>query len=379
MRGLKVAAQYLADSVSVVSVEDCGDGVCATLEGPGPYPDGKGGQLGDRGTVAGVPILAVTEVDGVTKVLLGGRLDPGEYRFDPDRRRRFEVAQQHSGQHILSAAFAHVAEIQTVGFHMGEEYSTIDLDVPFIEKSVLDEVENLANETVWADVEIEEILTEPDGVGDYQLRKPVDGKVKGPVRLIKIGDFDVSACGGFHVDRTGQVGAIKIISSEKVKGQLTRVYAVCGARALRFFQRYTDTLRELSKTLTSSIEELHARVARLLEQAKQSGSLLSKLAEEYAKLVASNLPGDRVVYLEGYTEVGNFLTRAADLRGKVLVFFDGEKYTIASGTCDVRKVIAQLKEHFGGKGGGRETFGTYQPEKPIKPSLLVKAVESAAF
>lgn len=370
---MRIPEKYLEPTVEVRDVRQLkGKSVLVTGK-CGLYPDGKGGQLGDRGLINGTPILRVFEDGEQTFVEVEGYVEPGIYRIELDLSRRMDIAQQHTGQHILSAAFVHVADIETVSFHMGEEYSTIDVAVPYIESSVLKEVEDLANRIVQQDLAVQEIVTTSEQAGNYNLRKPLSGKISGLVRLIKIEDFDISACGGFHTDTTGQVGVIKIIGTEKVKGELTRVYAVSGFRALRYFQKYTDVLKELSKQLTASVDEILIRVRKLQDQARERGLLLSRLSEEYAKILASNLTSsgqEQLLYMEGYTEVGNFLAKYANLDGKVLVFYDGYKYTLASKTYDVRVFAEALKRSFGGKGGGKPELANYQTEKPIKREMF---------
>lgn len=372
---MKIPERYLDPTVEIREVKRTDGKTILVATKCGLYPDGKGGQLGDRGRLNGATILRIFENGEETVVEVEGIVEPGVYKTEPDLSRRMDIAQQHTGQHILSASFVRVAEIETVSFHMGEEYFTIDVDVPYIEPSVLKEVEDLANKVVQRDLVVEEILTTAEQVGNYNLRKPLSEKINGPVRLIKIGDFDVSACGGFHTDTTGQVGMIKIIGTEKVKGELTRVYAVSGLRALRYFQKYTDVLKELSKQLTASVDELLIRVRKLQEQARERGLLLSKLSEEYAQVLALKLRDEsqeKLLYLEGYTEVGNFLVRYVDLNGRLLVFYDGSKYTFASKSYDVRLLVESLKQTYGGKGGGKADLANYQPDRPVRQEVFVE-------
>ncbi|WP_407918659.1 alanyl-tRNA editing protein [Fervidobacterium changbaicum] len=332
------------------------------------YPDGKGGQLGDRGKIGGIDVLGVTEKDGYTVHELATEIEPGTYDVEIDQIRRRDIAQQHTAQHILSAAFIEVAEVETVSFRMGEEYSTIDLDIPFIEPEVIEEAEDLSNRIIQFCVNVEEIITDIEGVKAFELRKPLSDKVKGEVRLIKIPNLDVSACGGFHVDNTGEIGVIKVIDMEKVKGNLTRMYFVSGQRALKYFKKYNNVLKNLSRQLTASVDELNLRVEKLLNELKEKNSLLSKISQEYAEVLKKAVENKEFVYLEGYTEVGNFLSKS--IEDEFLVFYDGSKYIVASKKYDVREFVKKLIEKYGGKGGGKQEFAQYLPEKRVSLSEL---------
>jgi len=360
---LKIPTQYMKNTIDIIKCEERMGKFFAYSNSSPFYPEGKGGQLGDKGKIAGIDVLSVREQEDGYLIELSAKIQEGTYEISVNQLRRFDIAQQHTGQHILSAAFVEVADIETVSFHMGEEYSTIDLDIPFIEPSVVYEAEDLANGIIQSCLSVEEIITDFEGSKSYNLRKPISGKVKGQVRLIKIGDFDVSACGGFHTDNTGEVGLIKVIDIEKVKGNLTRVYAVAGQRAIKYFRKYNVVLKELSRQLTSSIDELNLRVEKIINQSKEQASILSKISQEYAQLLASNLNGKDLVYFEGYSEVGNFL--AKNIENAFLIFFDGNKYILASKKYDVRLFIKKLIEKYGGKGGGKTEFANYQPEKKL--------------
>jgi alanyl-tRNA synthetase len=365
---LKIPIQYKESRIEIKSVGENGGKYLAYTDRSPFYPEGKGGQLGDKGKIGNAEVLNVKEHEEGYIIELSNKIEPGVYEISIDQLRRKDIAQQHTGQHILSAAFVEVADIETVSFHMGEEYSTIDLDIPFIEQDVIFEAEDIANRIIQSCLAVEEIMTDYEGAKAYNLRKPVSDKVKGEVRLIKIGDFDISACGGFHTENTGEVGLIKIIDIEKVKGNLTRIYAVAGQRALRYFRKYNVVLKELSRQLTSSIDELNLRTEKLINQLREQSSVLSKISQDYAQLLSDSLAENTFIYMEGYAEVGNFL--AKKIKDAFLVYFDGSKYIIASKMYDVRVFVNKLIEAYGGKGGGKPEFANYQVNKKLTSKEL---------
>jgi len=334
------------------------------------HPDGKGGQLGDRGKIGGVPVKRVIQKKGKILHILPERIEPGEYEVEIDEARRNDIAQQHTAQHILSAAFVKIADIETVSFHMGEDFSTIDLEAAPILKEVMDEAEDLANEVVLEDRRVIEHIVSREEAQKMGLRKPLSEKVRGDVRIIEVESFDLSACGGFHVDKTGKIGLIKIIDWEKVKGSLTRVYFVAGERALKEFRKRVDLVKELSSMLTTSVDEMKARIENIVQDARRKSSLLEKVSEDYAKILSNELiqnaiqVGDvKVIPYDGYQSVGKFLFKyLVDLPETLLVVKVSGGYEIGSKALDVGDLIKKLNSLIGSKGGGGKNRGRIATE-----------------
>ncbi|PLV55828.1 alanyl-tRNA editing protein [Thermotoga sp. SG1] len=319
------------------------------------YPDGKGGQLGDRGKIGPARVLRVKEKNGYILHYLDTELEPGEYDCEIDFSRRRDIACQHTAQHILSAAFLKTADLETVSFHMGEEISTIDLNAPFILEDVLEEVEDLANEVVRKCERVEILEVDQEEAKNMNLRKI--SKVKEKIRVVKIGDFDIAACGGFHVENTGEIGLIKIVDTEKVKKMFTRVYFVAGERALKDYRNKDKLIKALTTVLTTSPQELEKRVKNLLESVKEKSSKLEKLAELCASLLAKNMASEKIgrfeVYdFDGPQEVGKYLPKfLADRENTVILLRYPDRVEIISNWIDCRKIFERLKEDMNIKGG----------------------------
>ena len=345
------------------------------------YPDGKGGQLGDRGKIGNRRVLRVFEKEGYIHHVLDREIEPGEYEFWIDEDRRKEIARQHTAQHILSAALVEIADIETVSFHMGEDFSTIDLDAAPILKEVLDESEELSNKIVLENRRVIEHVVDRSGAEKFPLRKPVSDKVKGKVRIIEIENFDWSACGGFHVSRTGEIGLIKIIDHEKVKGSLTRVYFVAGKRSLREFSKLVDLFKDLSRMLTTSSDEMKARISNIIESSKERAAKLDKLAEEYAKVISEDLLKNakeccdlKIVIFDGYEEVGKYIFKfIGDEEDALILIKVRGGYEIGSKKIDIGKLIKKLNVLIGSKGGGGKIRGRISTEKPM--NLVVQKIE----
>jgi alanyl-tRNA synthetase len=264
------------------------------------YPT-SGGQVFDTGwlnmpgtsDLQGFRVKDVAENEqtgDVLHIVEGGAedLQPGAVvrgTIDTDRRR--DHMQQHSGQHVLSAAFEKLYGFATVSFHMGDESCTIDLASDAISAEQLESVEKLANQVIADDRPVEIRFATPDEARAMGVRK-VPATERDRLRLIDIGDFDLNACGGTHVRSTGQIGAILLRKTEKVK-QGVRVEFVCGLRAVRTARRDFETLTETAALFSTHIWEVPQQVRKSLDEIKSAQKAQHHLLEEVAGLQAEHL------------------------------------------------------------------------------------------
>lgn len=239
------------------------------------YPT-SGGQPHDTGVLAGSPVRDVwDDEDGNVWHLLDTLPDNDTVSGVIDWGRRFDHTQQHTGQHLLSAAFVEVFDANTIGFHLGAESSTIDLDIPQLSWEAAFRVEDEVNQVIWENraITIHSVTREELKTQAIPLRKPP--KVTGKIRVIWVEGYDASACGGTHTNRTGEVGLIKITGIERYKGGV-RVAFQCGGRALRDYRRALHIVRETSAELSVAQDELREAVARILEDAKSTRRALNR-------------------------------------------------------------------------------------------------------
>lgn len=252
------------------------------------YPT-SGGQPADRGSLGGVAVVDVSAREDGTVVHVLERFWPGdreEVEGEVDWPRRFDHMQQHTGQHVLSAAFEQVLDADTVSFHLGAEASTIDINVPRLDPEAATLVESLANQVVWEDRLVDARFV---GLGELAVlplrRQPIVG---GPVRVVEIAGFDVNPCGGTHVARTGEIGLIGI-SRLDYRGEETRVEFLCGGRALRDYRARSAVVNQLAARLTVGYWELDQTVERLQDEAKQLRGDLRRVRERLLKAEAVEL------------------------------------------------------------------------------------------
>ncbi|MFO7662172.1 MAG: DHHA1 domain-containing protein [Chloroflexota bacterium] len=256
------------------------------------YPT-SGGQPHDTGrliqTGITMNVLEIVErkIDNAILHIVDIPPGSGTVRGEIDWPRRFDHMQHHTGQHILSQAFIRVAAAETVGFHLSEQRVTIDLEHSNLTDDQLQAAEQLANEIVWENrsVHIREVRSEE--AGNLPLRKIPPAR-DGHLRLINVDNFDLTACGGTHVDRTGAVGLIKIVKTEH-RGTITRIEFCCGRRAIEDYRLKHEVINDLSSYLTTGYSELVPSVLRLRDEAKQLRQELKRQQKALLELEAQQL------------------------------------------------------------------------------------------
>jgi alanyl-tRNA synthetase len=257
---------YYADSMlrgftaRVVERQDTERGPAVRLDRSAFYPT-SGGQPHDTGMLGGERVLDVWDDDAGHVWHRLERFPEGdEVEGVVDWGRRFDHMQQHTGQHLLSAAFLALRQAPTLSFHLGSDDSSIDLELAGLAWGDAFTVEADVNRVIWEDRPVDVRVFREDEIHQVPLRKPP--QVRGPVRVVWIRDVDASACGGTHVPRTGAIGLLKIVRLERYKGG-TRVGFVCGGRALGHYQRVLRGLQTVGADLSVHGDQVPETVARL--------------------------------------------------------------------------------------------------------------------
>ncbi|WP_409270155.1 alanyl-tRNA editing protein [Neobacillus sp. SCS-31] len=357
----------------------------AVLESTGFYPEG-GGQPYDTGSLNGIEVNRVEEVDGEIRHYLVSSLDAetGLVEGKIDWERRFDHMQQHTGQHILSAAFDNLFAFKTVGFHLGREESTIDLDTSALESSQIEEAEKLANQIVLENRPIEKRWVTKEEAEKLPLRKSL--AVEEDIRLVIIPDFDYNGCGGTHPSSTCEVGMIKILAIEKEKKKY-RVSFVAGNRSFRQFSKKNHILGKLTPLLNAPQEEMEAAILKLLET---KNSLEKKLEEANDRLIVSEAGQMRLKRENTDLPVtGLFKNRPIQELQKLaraIVVEDGTRAVLVAKNGDKLQLVCakssdargNMKEAvngalslINGRGGGNETFAQGGGDATITPSELL--------
>jgi alanyl-tRNA synthetase len=353
---------------TVIAVDNVAGHTEVTLDQTAFYPT-SGGQPFDTGTLGGAAVTDVVDRDdGTIAHVISGSLRVGDVvTGEIDWARRFDHMQQHTGQHVLSAAFDRLLGARTESFHLGQLSSTIDL-AREVSESDIARVEDDANRIVWEDRPVTIRFASAEEAAAMPLRK--EPARTGPLRLIDVQDYDLSACGGTHVERTGAIGVIAIAGWEKFKGG-SRVEFLCGGRALQRFRVWRGALSAVQKHLSVPPIEMAASIERMQEEAKAVQRTVrgfqEKLAAHEGQVLAARAQriGNTLLVaeaLEGWDPQGlkaiALAAAAAEPAAVVALFTSSTPAQVvvargAQSNVDAGALLKQLAARFGGKGGGK--------------------------
>jgi alanyl-tRNA synthetase len=336
------------------------------------HPD-EGGQPPDTGTIDETVVKDVQVVDGRIVHTLDRPLADGRYVARLDKERRLHTATQHTAQHILSGIAAAQFGLETVGVHIGLESCTVDFDKK-VEWEVAEQIERRALDVVTLDIPVETTFNDQDAQARSRF-----GQIEADViRVVRIGDFDRSACCGAHVPSTGRIGVIRIFDLE-TKKQGTRASFLAGAKALERSQAETAILRELRKMAGCATSDLPATFQKTLERTKE----LSKEVERIWSLRLGDLVKSTEAVTVGSSPVGIYVGElprelAAVLAGMIAEATSGAgvvvsdmNIAISSRTLDAGGLLKKIQNTVGGKGGGSPKSANGRLNRPVTREELV--------
>ena len=335
------------------------------------YPT-SGGQEHDTGSIGEALVLDVYKDNGDILHVVDKSLVPGEYPARIDRMRRTRAMQHHTAQHILSASFLEVADIDSISANInGETPSTIDLEVVEVDDETLHRAEEFANRIFFESRVVKTYHVSQEEIDTIPVRKPP--KVSGSIRVVEVDGFDYTPCGGTHVTQTGMVGMLKIVKTERVHQKL-RIHFVAGYQALEYFGQVQAVAQGTAQLLDGSLEDVLPAIEKMQVQLKKNQNELESLrgvvlGVEAEKLAAAaEMVGDLRLITALFenrpaSELRSLANKLRDEPGMVAVLasFDGAKLSMVAASADDAKVDARtlLDNHLapiGGKGGGSPTL-----------------------
>lgn len=337
------------------------------------YPTG-GGQPNDTGTLNGVPVVNVEKIDGEIRHFVTREVsaEDGIVHGKINWERRFDHMQQHAGQHILSAAFEELYDLDTIGFHLGTDVVTIDLDGAELTEEMIKHTEKRANQIILENRLIDTKWVTAEQLANYPMRK--QPQVDGDIRLVIIPDFDYNGCGGTHPNSTGEVIGIKLLKWERQRKKI-RLEFVCGHRLLRQFGEKQAVLLQLTQLLSCPQEKMIATVERLLDEKKALELALSEAEEQLLAVEAKNLTIKHERINEWKVVAHAFYERSIQSLQKlarmiiaenddIVVLFiteQGEQLQIVAARgrsidYNLKEFAPKILPFIKGKGGGKEDF-----------------------
>lgn len=357
-------------SAQVLLCEPADKGYLITLDATAFYPEG-GGQACDIGTLGGVKVLDVQERGGEVVHLCGSPLAVGQtVEGHIDGERRFDLMQQHAGEHIVSGIVHSLYGWHNVGFHMGRDVMEIDFDGP-IPAEDLGKIETAANEAVWKNLPVRCWYPSPEALPHvgYRTKRALNW----PVRIVEIPGYDICACCGVHVGYTGEIGLVKILSCVKFH-QGVRLELVCGGRALGYMQRVFEQNRQVSQIFSAKPLETAAAAKRTAEALAAEKFRATGLERQVFQTIAAGFSGKENVlhFSDGLSpaavrELADAIAGRITGTAAVLSGSDGAGYSVClvSKAADVRELGKAMNAALNGRGGGKkEAFqGTIRGEK----------------
>ena len=342
----------------VTSCRQAEKGYEVTLDATAFYPEG-GGQACDTGILGGVNVLDVRERGEEIIHLCGGPLEEGSTvsgRIDWDRR--FDLMQQHTGEHILSGIIHKRYGYHNTGFHVGADVVTVDFD-GVIPPEALAQIEAEANDAVWRDIALKCWIPDPEELETVTYR--TKRALPWPVRIVQVPGYDSCACCGIHVASTAQVGPIKILNSMGCRGG-TRMEVVCGKRALAVLNRVFDQNRQISQAFSAQIFDTGAAARAMndmLDAQKRAHvqlqrKLFRRIAEDYVNR------GDVVLFEEDLDSVAvrELADAVAETCGGTAAVFSGGdetgyQFCLVTRQGDLRRLGKEMTAALDGRGGGK--------------------------
>ena len=348
-------------SAEVLSCVETEKGFEVLLDATAFYPEG-GGQACDLGTLGGAKVLDVRERGEAIVHLCDQALKAGEtVRGVIDWARRFDLMQQHSGEHMVSGVIHRRYGYHNVGFHMGSEVITIDFD-GVIPVEDLPAIEAEVNAGIWANLPIRCWYPEPEVLPTVGYR--TKRELPWPVRIVEVPGFDKCACCGTHVKFTGEIGLVKLFNSIPCRGG-SRMEMACGKRAVELLNHAYDQNRQVSQAFSAQITETGAAAKRMNETLEQEKLRYAALQKKLFALLAQSYVncGDVLHFEENLdsVQIRVLADAIADTCGGRAAVFSGTEETgyafaLVARDGDLRPFGKAMTGALSGRGGGKPSF-----------------------
>ncbi|MDO4273791.1 MAG: alanyl-tRNA editing protein [Eubacteriales bacterium] len=325
------------------------------------YPEG-GGQPSDRGLLDQVKVSEVHEKEGELLHYTDEPIEPGQEVIGRiDWEYRFDLMQQHSGEHMVSGLVHQAYGYDNVGFHMGSDVITIDFN-GMLDETQLAEIEELVNRKVWENKPVKICCPPPEELKtlDYRSKKELTGKV----RIVEFPEADVCACCGTHVASSGEIGMVKLLSVVKFR-EGVRVEMICGKRVLDYLNRINEQNHQISVKLSAKPDKTALAVTRLQEENFRLKGRVMRLEDDVFSSEAQKWEGAGSVLLFQEGLEADSVRKLADAvmqtcGGCAAVFSRNEdgsyKYALGELNGDLRQFTKEMNGALHGRGGGKPFF-----------------------
>ena len=347
-------------SARVESCEEAPRGWWVILDATAFYPEG-GGQACDLGTLGGRTVLDVRERGEAVAHLCDGPLNIGEIvEGTIDWARRFDLMQQHSGEHMISGVIFSLYGFQNMGFHIGSELVTVDVAGP-VPPEMLQQIEDTTNTAIWQNLPVKTWYPSAEELPHipYRSKKALEG----PVRIVEFPGIDICACCGTHVKLSGEIGLVKLLSCVKFRNGV-RIEMISGARAVSYLSRALEQNRQVSQAFSAKLMETGEAARKMNEALNAEKFKVTGLQWQLFNHVAESFrdKGNVLRFEKNMApvDVRELADRIAKVSGGIAAVFTGEKESyqlcLVSHSGDVKQLGSTMAKALNGRGGGKPGF-----------------------
>lgn len=332
------------------------------------YPHLSGGQPGDTGTIGGIRVESVYEEGDDIVHMLSSNVSGNRVRLSIDWEHRLDMMQQHTGQHLLSYTFYRLYGGKTVGFNIGNDYSYVDIDIPYLSNDEAEKVESLANRIIQSNFKIKSYFISNEDLKKIPLRKMPT--VEKNIRIVEIDELDYNPCGGTHLRNTGEIGLIKIVKWERNRGNV-RVQFVSGERSLKDYNWKNKYIKEISNLLSCKDKDLMDKVNKLYADKEELEKANRTLRENLYEFKGSVFWGDgtdykgvkiifKTIHQMDFKELGLIAGNLSNNKEKLVQIYglqNEDKYQFYVSrskdmNLELQEIYKKVSEEYKIKGGG---------------------------
>lgn len=342
----------------VTSCEHDGKRWCVTLDRTAFFPEG-GGQAADTGLIGDVRVFDVHEKGGKILHYTESEIAAGEYECSIDWEQRFRRMQNHSGEHVVSGIVNKRFGYDNVGFHMGEDYVTLDFNGELTAEDIAS-VELAANRAVWENVRITTEFPDAQTLKTLEYRSKLE--LTEDVRIVTIEGYDKCACCAPHVKQTGEIGVIKLVDFMKHRGGV-RITMLCGSDAFRDYAEKQNSAAGISALLSAKRSDIYPAVKKIYDELQHEKYQSAELKKSILLADAEKLEPTEGNFCFFYTPAFDINTlrvlvnEAMKRCGGIAAAFSGSdeagyNYVMGSANTDLRAMSKEINAAISGRGGG---------------------------
>ena len=337
------------------------------------YPEG-GGQPSDTGFIDNVRVLKVEEKENEIYHIVDKKINVGKKVFCKiNFEERFQNMQNHTAEHIVSGIICKKYNTSNVGFHIGKDFVTLDFKITLSEKQ-LREIESMANNAIYENIEVISKIYTPEEIKSINYRSKIE--LKEEVRLVKINKYDICACCGVHVKRTGEIGIIKLLKSEKYKSGI-RIYMLAGKQALENYNMVYNQISKISSVLSLKLDEVEEGVSDLIKEIEKLKKDKNNLTDILFENEINNMETkENIILIKNdlnMKDMKKYCLKLKKKTTKIAGIICNGRFLIMSDNVNLKEKFEVLKENLDIKGGGNALL--IQGQINESPYKLIELLE----